>query len=72
MACKFFKLAVGGIVRSFGGLCFRRLSQKQLPPPSVSLDGSVVSIYDESGSASEFDILVDGEVTATVKRGGGE
>lgn len=38
-----------------------------LAAPMISLDGDTLSIYDESGLAEEFDILVDGETAATVQ-----
>lgn len=34
--------------------------------PTISLDGTTLNIYDESGIATEFDILVDGVVKETV------
>lgn len=39
----------------------------QLPAPVIELDGTTLNIYDESGLAEEFDILVDGQVKETVE-----
>jgi hypothetical protein len=36
-----------------------------LDSPTISLDGNILTITDESGLAEEFDIIVDGEVKAT-------
>jgi len=38
-----------------------------LDSPTISLEGDILTITDESGLAEEFDILVDGEVKATVE-----
>lgn len=40
----------------------------QLTAPSISLDGSTLSITDEDGNATEFDIYVDGVKEATVQK----
>lgn len=40
-----------------------------LSAPTISLDGDTLSIYDESGLATSFDILVDGEVKGSVSKG---
>lgn len=39
-----------------------------LSAPTITLDGDILTITDESGLAEEFEILVDGEVKATVER----
>jgi hypothetical protein len=70
MAFKFTKLSIGNTVATVGGFVFKRLltesGGEQLLPPTLSLDGSILSIVDESGKAEEFDILADGAVMKTV------
>lgn len=65
---KFSKLKIGNIVKTIGNKCFRKLvtTIRQLVAPVISLDGDTLTITDESGLAEEFEILVDGEVKATV------
>ena len=41
-----------------------------LPAPTITLDGDILTIKDESGLAEAFDILVDGEVVETVSAKG--
>ena len=41
----------------------------KLEPPTISLEGDILTIIDTSGVAEKFDILVDGVVNATVGRG---
>ena len=43
-------------------------SMPKLIAPSISLDGSTLSITDEDGNATEFDIYVDGVKEATVQK----
>jgi hypothetical protein len=43
-------------------------SKPKLTAPSISLDGSTLSITDEDGNATEFDIYVDGVKEATVQK----
>lgn len=39
----------------------------QLSAPSISLDGDILTIHDESGLATSFDILVDGQTAGTIR-----
>lgn len=40
-----------------------------LTSPTIEIAGSILSIYDEEGLATEYDILVDGVVKDTVEKG---
>ena len=67
---KFTKLNIGDSVASGGGRVFKKLSTmttptEQLPPPyAVTIDGSTLTWGDYSALATNFDILVDGVVSA--------
>lgn len=69
MAKIFTKLNLADIVATSGGKSFRKLSTEEplpkLATPTISLDGDVLTITDDSGLATSFDILVDGEVKYT-------
>lgn len=63
---KFTKLNIGDSVASSGGRVWKKLSSMlQLSAPTLSLDGDTLTITDDSGLATSFDILVDGEVKGT-------
>jgi hypothetical protein len=70
MANKFTKLNIGDSVASSGGRVFKKLSTvtiptEQLPPPyGVTIDGNTLTWGDYSALATNFDILVDGVVSA--------
>jgi len=67
MAYKFTRLAKGNQAASGAGYAFRRLSEKPtLSAPVISRKGDTLTISDESSLAEQFEILVDGEVVATV------
>lgn len=67
---KFTKLNIGDSVASGGGRKFRKLSTvaiptEQLPQPyGVTIDGNTLTWGDYSALATNFDILVDGVVSA--------
>lgn len=67
---KFTKLNIGDSVASGGGRVFKKLSTmtiptEQLPPPyAVTIDGNTLTWGDYSALATNFDILVDGVVSA--------
>lgn len=67
---KFTKLNIGDAVASSGGRVFKKLSTvsiptEQLPPPyGVTIDGNTLTWGDYSALATNFDILVDGVVSA--------
>lgn len=66
MANKFTKLNIGDAVASSGGRVWKKLSS--MPPlsvPTLSLNGDILTITENSGLATSFDILVDGEVKYT-------
>lgn len=64
---KFTKLNIGDSVASSGGRVWKKLSSMlQLSAPTLSLDGSMLTITDDSGLATSFDILADGEVKMEV------
>lgn len=63
---KFTKLNIGDAVASSGGRVWKKLSSMlQLAAPTLSLDGNMLTITDDSGLATSFDILADGEVKYT-------
>lgn len=70
MANKFTKLNLGDSVASSGGRVFKKLSTvttptEQLPAPyGVTIDGNTLTWGDYSALATNFDILVDGVVSA--------
>lgn len=70
MANKFTKLNIGDSVASSGGRVFKKLSTvtiptEKLPPPyGVTIDGNTLTWGDYSALATNFDILVDGVVSA--------
>ena len=67
---KFTKLNIGDSVASGGGRVFKKLSTvtiptEQLPQPyGVTIDGNTLTWGDYSALATNFDILVDGVVSA--------
>lgn len=67
---KFTKLNIGDTVASGGGRKFRKLSTVKIPteqllqPYGVTIDGSTLTWGDYSGLATNFDILVNGVVSA--------
>lgn len=64
---KFTKLNIGDAVASSGGRVWKKLSSMlQLTAPTLSLDGDMLTITDDSKLATSFDILVDGEVKTEV------
>lgn len=64
---KFTKLNIGDSVASSGGRVWKKLSSMlQLSAPTVSRNGSILTIKDDSKLATSFDILVDGEVKMEV------
>lgn len=66
MAKKFTKLNIGDSVASSGGRVWKKLSSMlRLSAPTLSLDGDMLTITDNSQLATSFDILVDGEVKGT-------
>lgn len=69
MANKFTKINLGDIVASSGGLRFRKLSTlEQLPAPyGLELNGDIITWGDYSALATNFDILVDGYVSANTQ-----
>ena len=63
---KFTKLNIGDSVASSGGRVWKKLSSMlQLSAPTLSLDGDMLTITDNSKLATSFDILIDGEVKGT-------
>lgn len=71
MANKLIKLNLSDVVRTIGNRNFRKLSTTTLPQlaaPTIDLDGTTLNIYDEEGLATSYDILVNGEVVATVEK----
>lgn len=63
---KFTKLNIGDSVASGGGRVFKKLSSMlQLSAPTLSIDGDTLTITDDSGLATSFDVLVGGEVKGT-------
>lgn len=48
-----------------GKLCRLIMVEEQLSAPTISLDGDILTITDESGLATSFDVLVGGEVKGT-------
>lgn len=72
MAKIFTKLNLGDVVASSGGKCFKKLSTEasglRLNAPTISIDGNILTIIDNSGLATSFDILVDGEVKYTLAK----
>lgn len=66
--CSNFNLVNGDTLVTRDGMIFN-VTEAVLPTltaPTVSLYGDALLIYDESEFATEFDILVDGEVVRTV------
>ena len=64
---KFTKLNIGEAVASSGGRVWKKLSSMlQLSAPTLSRSGSELTITDDSGLATSFDILANGEVKMEV------
>lgn len=70
MAYKFTRLYIGDVVATatVGTFVFKKLNKalSQVQTPTISLDGDILTISDESNLATSFDIYVDGEVVETV------
>lgn len=63
---KFTKLNIGEIVVSMEGRAWKKLSKlPQLPAPVISLSDYTLTITDDSGLATSFDILIDNVVRET-------
>jgi hypothetical protein len=71
---KFTRLYLGEIVKTIGNKVLRKLQTTEYIPlpsltaPTVEISETTLNIYDEEGLATSYDILVDGEVKATVEK----
>lgn len=66
MTNEFVKLDIGESVASGSGMAWKKLVKQppRLSAPTISLDGVMLAITDNSSLAASIDILVDGEVRA--------
>lgn len=60
---KFTKLYDSDTVATSGNKCFKKLTtQPRLTAPTISIEGTTLTITDNEGKATSYDILVDGVV----------
>ena len=64
---KFTKLYDSETVATSGNKCFRKLTnQPRLTAPTISIEGTTLTITDNEGKATRYDIYVDGVFTTNI------